>query len=123
MWGLMFPQTLAPFILTLIRRANVDNIEYQYKKDRLERKVENRQLQEAKGVNEFFIWLYKTLICMIGTAISVCAGEIYRLSFVSKESVLFAYVIVITCITVLIIFFIKICFMLMNRIVRKFYGN
>lgn len=101
----------------------MDKIEYKYEKDRLERKVEKRQLQEEKADNEFFIWLYKTLICMIGTAISVCAGEFYRLSFVSVEENPVAYIIVGIFTIILVVLIIKITVLLLKRVRRKYYGN
>lgn len=101
----------------------MDKIEYKYEKDRLERKVEKRQLQEEKTDNEFFIWLYKTLICMIGTAISVCAGEFYRLSFVSVEANPVAYIIVGIFTIILVVLIIKITVLLLKRVRRKYYGN
>ena len=86
MWELMFPQTLAPFVLTLIRRANVES-KYDYYQARcfeLEKVLEKQQMKEMQSENDFYIWLYKTLAVFCSGAFAVIVGEIYRLSVLNN---------------------------------------
>lgn len=120
MWELMFPQTLAPFVLTLIRRANVES-KYDYYQARcfeLEKVLEKQQMKEMQSENDFYIWLYKTLAVFCAGAFAVIVGEIYRLSVLNNVS-LFIIGFLLICSIIVLMMFVLFCIALKRKLTWK----